>query len=200
MIGVYMSKKIAAIYIPGLGDHRPKYQDKVYLLLKLFGIEGYYFPFGWAEGNSFEAKLNELLEMVDSLDSRGFKVNLIAASAGASGALNAFVKRKDKIKSVALICGKVNNLDEIGGTYFDINPKFKQSVGILPESLKELDSTSRARIMSIRPLRDSVVPPKDTIIEGARNLQSFTFGHSSTIAHYLTVGLPRIAWWIRKNS
>ena len=195
-----MSKKFAAIYIPGLGDHRPKYQDKVYLLLKLFGIEGYYFPFGWADDGSFDARLTELIEMIDDLNSRGFRVSLIAASAGASGALNAFVKRKDKIASVTIICGKVNNLDKIGGTYFDINPKFKRSVKILPESLKKLDSASRARIMSICPLRDSVVPPKDTIIEGARNLQSFTFGHSSTIAHYLTVGIPRIVWWIRKQS
>lgn len=195
-----MSKKFAAIYIPGLGDHRPKYQDKVYLLLKLFGIEGYYFPFGWADDGSFDARLTELIEMIDDLNSRGFRVSLIAASAGASGALNAFVKRKDKIASVTIVCGKVNHLDKIGGTYFDINPKFKQSVKILPESLIKLDSASRARIMSIRPLRDSVVPPKDTIIDGARNLQSFTFGHSGTIAHYLTIGLPRVAWWIRKNS
>lgn len=71
---------------------------------------------------------------------------------------------------------------------------------MLEESLAKLNKNSRAKILSIRPQRDSVVPPKDTIIEGAKNLKSFTFGHSSTIAHYLTVGLPRIVWWIKRNS
>ena len=194
-------RKIAAIYIPGLGDEKTSGQDKVPLLLSLFGIKGHYFPFGWADGTEeFETKLNGLLELIDELTERGYKVSLIAASAGASGALNAFAKRRDQIRSLSLICGKVNNLDAIHPSYYSKNPKFKSSVELLPLSLKKLKLEERGRILSIRPSMDPVVPPKDTIVEGARNLKSFMMGHSTSIAFHLTIGLPRIAWWIRKNS
>lgn len=201
MIGFYMSKKIAAIYIPGIGDQKTRGQDKAIQLLRLFGIKPYYFAFGWADGSKdFNNRLDELLKEIDSLNSRGYKVSLVAASAGASGALNVFAKRKDIINSVSLICGKVHNLESIGSAYLQRNPKFADNIKLLPESMGRLDTKDGRRIMSIRPVRDGVVPPEDTIIDGARNIQSFTFGHSTTIAHYLTVGLPRIAWWIRKNS
>ncbi len=194
-----MSKKVV-IYIPGLGDEKPRGQKLALNLFKIFRIKPYYFAIGWADNNTFDTKLNELLSLVDELHEEGCKINVLAASAGASTALNLFAERRKEISSLSLICGKVNNLDKIGKEYYEKNPNFKDSVEMLPKSLAKLNLEDRAKIMSIRPVKDSVVPPKDTIIEGAKNLQSFTFGHSSTIAHYLTVGLPRIFWWIRKNS
>jgi hypothetical protein len=194
-----MSKNVV-IYIPGLGDEKPRGQKLALNLLRIFRIKPYYFAIGWADKDTFDTKLNELLSLVNELHEEGYKINILAASAGASAALNLFAERRKEISSLSLICGKVNNLDKIGKEYYEKNPNFKDSVEMLPKSLAKLNLEDRAKIMSIRPVRDSVVPPKDTIIKGAKNLQSFTFGHSSTIAHYLTVGLPRIIWWIRKKS
>jgi pimeloyl-ACP methyl ester carboxylesterase len=196
-----MNKKIAAIYIPGLGDSRARGQDKLPLLLKIFKVKGFYFPFGWDHRTaSFEAKLNELSRLIGSLTKDGYSVSLIVASAGASAALNAFAKNKDQIKSLSLICGKVNNLGAIHAIYYSKNPKFKESVEMLPLSLKKLDSKDRARILSIRPMIDPVVSPKDTLVKGAKNFRSFSIGHSSSIAYHLTIGLLRIVQWIKKNS
>ena len=193
-------KRNVVIYIPGLGDDKPRGQKLALNLLKIFKIKPYYFAIGWADQNTFDAKLEHLLSLVDKLHENGHKINILAASAGASAALNLFAERRKEISSISLICGKVNNLDKIGKEYYEKNPNFKDSVELLPRSLAKLNLEDRAKIMSIRPVRDPVVPPKDTIIEGAKNIQSFTFGHLSTIAHYLTVGLPRIIWWIKKNS
>ena len=193
-------KKNVVIYIPGLGDDKPRGQKLALNLFKIFRIKPYYFAISWAENTTFESRFNELLSLVDELNSDKKTVNILAASAGASAALNVFAKRSKEISSVNLICGKVNNLDKIGKEYYIKNPNFKDSVEMLPASLAKLNLEDRAKIMSIRPIRDSVVPPKDTIIEGAKNLQSYTFGHSTIIAHYLTIGLPRIIWWIKKND
>lgn len=196
---LHMSKNIHVIYIPGLGDGKPRGQNLAIKLFRLFGIKAHYFTFGWANSDTFEDKLSKLLILIDELHNKGAKVHLFAASAGASAALNAFSKRQAEISSVSLVCGKVGNLNGINPSYFKKNPNFGTSIKMLTLGLSSLKEADRAKIMSIRPLRDSVVPPKDTIIEGAKNIKSFTFGHSTTIAHYLTVGLPRIVWWIRKN-
>lgn len=195
-----MKRKKVIIYIPGLGDSKSRGQELALKLFRLFGIKPYYFAIGWADKDTFEIKFDELLSLVDELYKNEYTVNILAASAGASAALNIFAERRKEINSVSLICGKVNNLDKIGKEYYEKNPNFKDSVDLLPRSLAKLNLEDRAKILSIRPVRDSVVPPKDTIIDGAKNLQSFTFGHSTTIAHYLTVGIPRIVWWIRKNN
>jgi pimeloyl-ACP methyl ester carboxylesterase len=194
-----MKKKTAVIYIPGLGDEKSRGQDIALHLFRIFGIKGYYFPIGWKNSGDYEVKLKELDGLIAELYKKS-SVHLFAASAGASAAINSYSRNLDKVSSVSLVCGKIQNINKIHPDYYTKNPNFKLSVYILEESLSKLNANSRARILSIRPKKDLVVPPKDTIIEGAKNLQSFTFGHTPTIAHYLTVGLPRIVWWIKKNS
>lgn len=199
MIEVHMSKKAAVIYIPGLGDDRPRGQKLALNLFKLARIKPNYFAIGWKDSGTYKTKLEELDELIAELY-KTRSVHLFAASAGASAAINSFAKNLDKVSSISLVCGKIQNISKIGGEYYQKNPNFKVSIELLEKSLNKLNKNSTAKILSIRPRRDSVVPPKDTIIDGANNLQSFTFGHTPTIAHYLTVGLPRIIWWIKKNS
>ncbi|HRV76242.1 MAG: hypothetical protein H6799_03365 [Candidatus Nomurabacteria bacterium] len=194
-----MIRKQVVIYIPGLGDNKPRGQKLALNLFRIFGIKPYYFPIGWADSDTYENKMDEL----DSLIYRFYKdssVNLFAASAGASAAVNSYARNLDKINSVSLVCGKIQNINKIHSSYYSKNPNFKDSVIELEDSLSKLNTNSRAKILSIRPQKDPVVAPKDTIIEGAKNLQSFTYGHTPTIIHYLTLGNPRIVWWIKKNS
>ena len=194
-----MKKKKAVIYIPGLGDEKPRGQKLALNLFKIFGIKPYYFAVGWKNSGTYQSRMNELDELITNLY-KTRSVNLFAASAGASAAINTYARNLDKISSVSLVCGKINNIDKISSSYYSVNPNFKESVSNLKNSLAKLNSNSRNKILSIRPQNDPVVPPKDTIIKGAKNLQSFTYGHTPTIVHYLTIGLPRIVWWIKKNS
>ncbi len=199
MIGLYMIKKVSVIYIPGLGDEKPRGQKLALNLFRPVGIKPHYFAVGWKDYGTYQDRLHELDALVEELY-KTHSVHLFAASAGASAAVNCFANNLDKVSSVSLVCGKIQNIGKIHSSYYTQNPNFKDSVDLLEESLEKLNEKSRAKILSIRPQKDSVVPPRDTIIEGAKNLQSFTFGHTPTIVHYLTVGLPRIIWWIRKNS
>ncbi|MDQ5913884.1 MAG: hypothetical protein QG623_503 [Patescibacteria group bacterium] len=194
-----MSKNIHVIYIPGLGDEKPRGQKLALNLFKLIGIKSNYFAIGWKDLGTYQIRVEELDELITKIY-KTHSVHLFAASAGASAAINSYARNLDKISSVSLVCGKIQNIGKIHQDYYNKNPNFKASVGMLEESLDKLNGKSRARILSIRPQKDPVVPPKDTIIEGAYNLQSFTIGHTPTIAHYLTIGLPRIIWWIKKNS
>ncbi len=195
-----MKKKAVVIYIPGLGDDKTRGQDLAIKLFGIFGIKSEYFAIGWKDSGTYEVKLRELDEMIYKYYQKNSSVHLFAVSAGASAALNSFARNLDKISSLSLVCGKIQNISKIHPSYYSRNPNFGESVALLEDSLTKLSAKSRGNILSIRPKVDPVVPPKDTIIEGANNYQSFTIGHTPTIVHYLTIGLPRIAKWIRKNS
>ncbi len=194
-----MLKKISLIYIPGLGDDKSRGQDKVIQLFRLWGMRVTYFPVNWGYPGDFESRFNELLVKIDQLSANGRTVALIGASAGASAVLNAFAARKEKVARVVLICGKVDHLDHINASYYSQNPRFKGSVDLLGKSLDNLDQDNRRKILSLRPYVDPVVPPADTIIGGATNKRVLSIGHSTTIAYCLTVGMFRIASWIRKG-
>lgn len=194
-----MKKKNAVVYIPGLGDEKSRGQKMALNLFRLARIRPTYFPIGWKDSGTYETKLEELDDLIAKLYKK-HSVHLFAVSAGASTAINSYVRNLDKISSISLVCGKIQNINKIHSSYYNENPNFEVSVKMLEDSLRKLNTSSRARILSIRPQIDPVVPPRDTIIKGAKNLKSFAFGHTPTIVYYLTIGLPRIIWLIKKNS
>ncbi len=164
-----MKKKITVIYIPGLGDEKSRGQDLALNLFRPFGIKGYYFPIGWKSSGDYEAKLRELDELITELY-KSSSVHLFAASAGASAAINSYSRNLDKVSSVSLVCGKIRNIDKIHPDYYAKNPNFKLSVEMLAESLTKLNQNSRAKILSVRIVRSSILV-KPIIAIDALNFQ-----------------------------
>lgn len=187
------------IYVPGLGDHRARAQHLVAGYWRLYGVVGHIHTMNWCGKEAFPPKLDRLLKQIDELTRNGDKVSLVGTSAGASAVLNAFAARLDKVSGVACICGKINNPPANSPYYVD-NPAFKESLHELQRILPKLGSEDRARVMSIRPLYDGLVPPADTIIPGAQNRIIPTAGHSLSIAAALVFGSPIMIGFLKKQA
>jgi hypothetical protein len=152
----------------------------------------------WSDKKSFSEKFAAILRDIDKLIAAGYKVSLVAASAGASAAINAYGARRKSIRKVVCVCGKLRNFGTINTTTYSRNPAFQESLEMLRISLPELSVKERYRILSLRPLSDNVVPPTDTVVEGAQSGTLPTIGHTFTIVYALTFGSLRIAGFIKR--
>ena len=177
------------IYVPGLGDKRPYGQVLITKCWRLFGLRAYYLALDWANDEPFESKLTRLVAKIDELAKDG-PVSLVGVSAGAGAVLNAYALRPN-IKSVVLICGKVQHPETINPSYFERNPAFKSSAFMVAGSLAKLSNLQRARIMSIRPLSDQTVPPNHTIVPGAVAKVVGSHGHIQSI-YYTIIFKPKL--------
>lgn len=177
------------IYIPGLGDklNRQFGQATALALWNLSGVRPHYFVVGWADASeSFDHKLQRLLEYINTLTSRGHTVSLVAASAGASLAIVAFQQRLQTIKSVITICGKLHNPSTIASAVYIANPAFKASLQRFIAIEPLLASNQRSRILTVVSSKDSLVPAGDSLLNGSKIEQLPTRGHIITIFAALT--------------
>jgi predicted esterase len=189
----------AVIYIPGLGDRRKFGQNQIIKLWRVFGLSPYYFPINWYKEEGFDKKLDRLLAYIEELKKAYESVSLVGISAGAGAAINAFAT-SNNVDSVILVCGKINNPQTIGEQRFKLNPDFRKSAFDVSRSLEKLNKSDRARILSIHPWSDDVVPIKDTIIKGAREKTFAGWSHVSGIFFILIFGGRTISKFIKETS
>jgi pimeloyl-ACP methyl ester carboxylesterase len=194
-----MSSKHTVIYIPGIGDDVKGLQSTLIKKWRLYGMEPIIHEVPWMDREAFAPKLERLLARIDELVKHGHTVSLVAASAGAGAAINAFAKRPDKVNGVVCIAGKVNNPESIGDGYRQRSPSFIESAQQVQFSLDILDEGNyRPRIMSRYALFDPIIPRDDSIVLGGVNITVPTFGHSVTIAEQLLLGAPNYLRWLKR--
>lgn len=187
------------IYVPGLGDHRSYEQPLVLWFWRFFGVKVHYLPLGWRRHDGWPAKQKRLIAKIDEIHRTGGRVSLIGVSAGASAVLNAYAA-SSKIHRVVCIVGKINNPQTVGAAKYRLNPDFKESVYLLQKNLLRLNSARRDRVMSIHPLADNSVPPRDTIIPGAVEIKLPVRGHVFTIFYAIVFKVRLICKFIRENG
>ena len=189
------NKKHSVIYIPGLGDGNPRGQLALVRTWKWYGVEPHFFQMNWADGEPFAPKFERLLLLIDGQHAKGNKVSLVAASAGAGAAINAFAARKAVVSGVVLIAGWVNFPEDIGQGYRRKNLAFVESAYKVQSSLDTLDfKADRARIQARHAMFDPVVPQKYSEVIGGHNVTVPSIGHATTIATQLSLGAPA---WLR---
>ncbi len=180
--------KHTILYVPGLMDKRKTaiwLQKQLFRSWSLFGNRVEIFRIGWAGDTPFAARLEALLTRISELKKQGSTVSLIGASAGASAVINAYAERKKDINGVVCICGALSGTESFPEAALTINPRFRESVKILPKAIKSLTSADRTKVMTMRPLVDGVVLPKNAILEGARNKRIVSFGHLFSIGYFV---------------
>lgn len=106
-----MAENVHVVIIPGLGNEIQKHiwaSDK----WRKSGIISHVFDAKWkTEEKGFRKKLEEALELVDSLIATGKKISIIGNSAGSSLAINILGERRGKIHRVVVNCGRVRTGD-----------------------------------------------------------------------------------------
>lgn len=195
-----MKRPHHVIYLPGLGDERPRAQPLALSLWKIYGLEPHYYPIGWAESEPFTAKLDRLMAYIDRLFKADGLVSVAASSAGTIAALDLFARRPDTIHRLALICPKIQHLEKITDADLIPNPAFGGAVDLLPESLSALDDEQRGRIMTLRPLYDDRIEIGDMILEGAHNKRMYSALHGVSIGYALTIGSFSIARFLKSKT
>lgn len=184
------------IYVPGLSD--TSWLNMWQRLLmplpwRRFGLRAHYFKVAWAtQDETFQAKLERLLQLIDKLHSQGHEVSLISASAGASLALVAFSERKTTVHRTVTICGKLQNPQAVGEEYFVISPAFRQSLERFQVAQMAFSPEDRARIITVQPKSDNIIPLPDMLIAGAILVKIPTHGHLLSIIAAITIYAHRI--------
>jgi hypothetical protein len=194
-----MKKRLHLIYIPGIGDApQDGSQAKAVRAWRWWGVESEVFEMNWGDDVPWATKLQSLLERIDELAAAGRPVALVAASAGASAAINAFALRREAVTGVVCIAGKVNRPKAIGQRFRRHNPAFVESVQAAAGSLQKLRPADRQRILSRYALLDTYVTKADSRIPGARNRRVPSIGHFVTIATQITLGAPGFIRFLKR--
>jgi pimeloyl-ACP methyl ester carboxylesterase len=194
-----MTKSLHIIYIPGLGRSDYTGQRRAVQVWQRFGVTAELFPVNWSDQESWDDKFKRLLALVDAAAASS-DVALVAASAGAAAAINAFAARPKVIVGCVLIAGKVNYPEAIGQLVRKENPAFVTSAYDCVKALGAFDGGARRRILSRYGLVDGRVHARDSRVEGARNRRSPTIGHLMTITWQLTVGAPSFIRFLKKQT
>lgn len=194
-----MAKEHHVIIVYGLGDHKPV-QAVLNILIKpwnLLGIKIHTFTPGWADGQPFEPKLQKLAQQINHLVNQKFAVSLVGISAGASAALNAYVKNKDKIHKVVFISGKIRHPENVNPRYFDRNPALKQALHLSEANFQKLTSADKQKMIYFHGLYDPIVSPKIDKPAGIRSRAVPAFGHIPGILVAITFYAGTIAKFIK---
>jgi hypothetical protein len=196
-------KKHFVIYIPGLGDKRlyAGGQQAALALWRTSHVQAYYFVVKWADAaESYQDKLQRLLDTIDDVCAKGYTVSLAAASAGSSLALNAFAQRKKSVHSVVSICGKLTRMDTVSRLLFTINPAFKASMEAYKHVEPSFTASDRKKILIVRAARDSYVPADDGEVKGAPVYVMRSMGHVFSILLALTIYRRPILRFIKRGA
>lgn len=186
------------IYVPGLGDDILHVQSLLIQYWRLFGVSPHMHAMPWAGDEGFDPKLQRLIERIDALHARGRRVSLVGASAGASGVLHAYIKRKDTVSGLVYICGKINHPETVSQRTYNANPAFKESVGSLAGVLAALQRGDKPEMLSLYSRADTTVPYRDTVIQGVREVQLPPVRHGWAIIYALSLGAPKLLYFLKR--
>ncbi|PIZ24310.1 hypothetical protein COY48_03680 [Candidatus Collierbacteria bacterium CG_4_10_14_0_8_um_filter_43_86] len=88
--------------------------------------------FRLARWKKFQPKLEGLLTLIDTLSQQGCHISLVGTSAGGRTVLNAFLRRKNQIRRVINMCGRLRTGPTAGLRSFSsktsTSPAFVESI------------------------------------------------------------------------
>lgn len=197
-----MAEKRYVIVVSGLGD------DLGLLRLCTFwwrvkGLTPIVFLPYWYIDKNFEPKLKRLLTLIDETAAKG-KVDIVGISAGASAALNAFVRREKAIGRAVSVCGRLKTgIDDRFMIQQKLSlvssPAFLDSVRRWQTTEAKLSPKERERILTVRArFWDEFIPEFSATIKGATNVTIPSRMHTLTIVLSLTVFSQKIFRFLKK--
>ena len=172
------------VMIPGLNDQNPLQKKAMRMIPKLwerFGVVGHVVEPAWEEGESFGPKLKMILNKIDELVNKKYKVSVVGLSAGGSAALNAFRMRKDVLGGAINATGRLKEGENVRPSLkwaARNSPAFAESVLMFEREVEpRLSVADRKRILTLRPLWDEIVPSSTVAVCGADNRVMPVLGH-----------------------
>jgi len=187
-----MTQEHKVIIGPGLGGDLKNIFRLTKNWQEKYGLQPITVPIIWKDGKLFSPKLKQITDLIDRFANHGDEVSLVGCSASGSAMLNAFIERKDKIHRVVNNGGFLRPGNRTGYRSFEKrsaqSPAFRESVLRFVELEPTLAPADRAKILTVRPLWDELVPPETVVISGAMNTTV------PMIEHVLGLGLALVKY------
>lgn len=192
--------KQCAIYIPGIRDDIGRLQSLLIQTWRFRGIRPHMHVFPWRGEDDFELKLQHLLTDIDEHAQRGYQVSLVAASAGATAALQAYVLRKDKLAKVVFICGKINRPHPAGSRVYRQNPAYQAALEKVPKAIARLSADDKPKLLTMYSEVDGIVPNADSLIPGVKSYILPPRPHALAIFHTISLGARPLIDFIKNKA
>jgi hypothetical protein len=180
---------VPGLHPPGFGAMQYVTYNAIAALWRADGHNTQVHQFGWYEQDMTLKKRQA--ELQDALNKMGSDVYAIGVSAGGLAVLGAFANSDTKLVRIVTIATPLNVSEEAFANFrgkLFIPPVLETVYAEADTFLKEADDTTRAKIASIRGIKDHRVPPTWSRREGISNEQVLpTTVHSITIFSALTV-------------
>lgn len=178
------------LYLSGFGDHYDGIRKRLLSKWRFKDVTVELIPMNWMNDETFEQKIARINRAIDA--AKGKRVVIIGESAAGSMAVHVYAARSNNLFKVMTICGKNTHPETVSPYYLTKYPAFKTSMDTLNKSLKMLSKDERQRFVSVRPLRDRVVPVEEMRIPDCRELTLPTKGHLFTIVIALTTWSKKV--------
>ncbi len=131
-------------------------------------------PVTWKDNEPLDPKLSRVAELIDRFSGEGARVDLVGCSASGPLMLLAFMARKDAVSRVVNVGGFLRPGSRQGFRSFSKrsakSPAFREAVLRCAELEPSLTAVDRAKILTVRPVFDELVPPETVTVPQATNL------------------------------
>ena len=185
-----MKQPIHILYLSGFGDNYDSYRLRLLKLWRFRGVSVELVPMRWESQETFAQKLARVDQAIDQ--AAGKRIVIVGESAGGNMAVHVYARRPNDIYRVMGLCGKASHPETVGQRYYDRSPAFKTAMEGLNDATALLTEVQKREFVSIHPLYDSVVPVRETLLPGCRQVRLWTVGHFFAIMTALTVFAPLI--------
>lgn len=176
------------IIIPGLGDNAALTETATKGFEKN-NISIFIHKAPWNDiKESFDKKLDRLVNLIDNYHSKGFLVSILGISAGASLVLNAYTIRKDKINKVICVCGRLRTGNDLAHWFYPWSkrsPAFYKSVINSEKNQRLFTNKDSRQFLVFNAIYDDLVPLKTSFLERAENIRVPMVGHLFSIFYVM---------------
>ena len=191
-----MKQTIHILYLSGFGAKHDSFRLRALSHWRFRGVTVELVPMRWESDEAFEQKIARLDQAIDR--AVGKQIVLLGESAGGSVAVHMYARRPDDFYKVMTLCGKNSHPETVGESYYQRSPAFRTSMQRLNDAIATLTLEQRQQFVSIHPLYDPVVPVRETLLPGCRQVRLWLAGHFFTIVIGLTILSPIIIRTIKK--
>ncbi len=178
--------KTLIIYIPGLGDGYDSLRRFFLFFWRIYGVDVDFVSSSWVNGETFEVKMQRVVDAIHQAQATGDRVVLLGESAGGSMALNVYAAHSAFIDRVVTLCGKNTRPDTVSPVLYRRNEAFRTSMYRVGDAVQRLSVSQRQRITSIYPFYDPTVPIHETFVPDCRRVRIWSVGHLVSILIGLT--------------
>jgi predicted peptidase len=181
------------IYVPGLGVQNDTIRRVALQLWSLIGrVDVIFVPMKWRDPNEqYENKRDRIIQAIQQVASQ-HSVVLVGESAGGAMTMALLRSFPHKIHTVVTLCGKNQHASRVSSAIYRQNPAFHDAMTAADNAVTHFSHEERTRIITFYSPYDTVVPPKDSLIDGATHKAILFPGHIPTVVYLLFLRFPLI--------